>query len=160
MEKQLISLFIIWISGFGDLPLQGQAAWITTGRQVTNNQGSVDYSVGQLFFTTTFTSPFSVWPGVQQPAETTLTFTQNFGLDVLLLKVFPNPAYEAVRIYFEPRPQESFLMSLYNLQGQLLMAGKITSNQELTLSSLEPGIYLLRISASSGDFRTYKVNKL
>lgn len=160
MKKQWFSLFIIWICGFGVLPLLGQAAWITTGQQVTNNQGSVDYSVGQLFFTTTFSTPFSIWPGVQQPAETIITSTYQVGLDQVKLKVFPNPAYETVRIYFEPQPKESFMMSLYNHQGKLLMAGAITPDQELILSGLEAGIYLLRISAPSGEFKTYKVNKL
>lgn len=67
------------------------------------------------------------------------------------VKVFPNPTKDVLRIN---GLEEETEFSIYNLNGNRLLMGKINPGEAINVSSLLKGIYLLRIK-----YLTFKVCK-
>jgi hypothetical protein len=60
------------------------------------------------------------------------------------IKISPNPFYRNTIVSFENRKNETVLVNLYNISGQLLNEYETTSSN-IEISDLEQGIYLLKI---------------
>jgi len=63
--------------------------------------------------------------------------------DDLKVNVFPNPSSDFLQV--ESEGTNSFNYSIHDLLGKKLGAGKIVSGNRIDLSSLAPGLYLIRI---------------
>ena len=59
------------------------------------------------------------------------------------LSIFPNPA-SGQKIYINTRTGSPKTVEVYNVLGKNILSANLTGN-ELNISSLEPGIYILRI---------------
>lgn len=72
--------------------------------------------------------------------------------------IYPNPAQDFVSIDIPanyPNPQ----LSIYNLTGQLISQQPIASNQQIPISALGNGLYILRIFDNTGNIiETKKVS--
>lgn len=68
-------------------------------------------------------------------------------------RIYPNPASSFIKIENETGI-ESFYQ-LFALDGRLLMSGKCSNNESITISDLPQGLYLLRINS-----QTFKISKL
>lgn len=94
--KKLIILFLSLIALAPALTyIQGQQAHASvnaTGGNANSANGSVSYSVGQVFYTTAFSTKGSISEGVQQPFEISVLsgLEDVAGID-LCYSVYPNP---------------------------------------------------------------------
>ena len=66
-----------------------------------------------------------------------------------IVNIYPNPAGEFINI--ESKGISIEMLNLYDLNGQLLLNKQIAeSKTQLTLTNLNPGIYILKIKTKSG----------
>lgn len=73
--------------------------------------------------------------------------------DILAFSVYPNPSSDIVTIAAK---SEIKSISLYNTLGQLI---KTQKNPEMTLSSLNTGVYLIEVTFANGQTETRKIIK-
>ena len=62
------------------------------------------------------------------------------------LKVYPNPAQNQLILEFDGFSK----YEMYNIQGALVLAGTISNKQQVDISSVDSGMYLVVVSNESG----------
>ena len=67
------------------------------------------------------------------------------------LRVFPNPTQSTIYVNGAP---DGGVFQVYNLQGQVLLAGVIESERQIAVQKLEPGIYTLVLNTKDGPCHT------
>jgi hypothetical protein len=86
--------------------------------------------------------------GVSNPA---LTARQDWA-------IAPNPAREEIRVLVPGEPQ-SLQYQVTDIQGRALLSGKIKNKQALSIRSLSPGIYFVRLFSGTQRWATKKLVK-
>lgn len=76
----------------------------------------------------------------EETMETTELTTEN-------LVLYPNPATNFIRI--QSNSGELIDVKIYSMQGQLLLSGKYFSSENIDVSSLEKGIYVVKADKSN-----------
>ncbi len=78
-----------------------------------------------------------------------VTAVENISSPDNLLKVYPNPAKDAVTIAVISENRDDFTLELMNAQGELVMTRKITSarhfREQIDISHLARGIYFIKL---------------
>ena len=94
MKKQLIT-FLSILTG---IVSYGQTSEVASGGSVSNNSGSISYSIGQVAYQSTSNASGSVSQGVQHAFEiSTLSLEENkFNF---MLNAFPNPTTENLNLH-------------------------------------------------------------
>jgi len=135
------------------LPLVAQKAVTTTGNNISNDNFSMDYSVGQIAFNINKNDEHSMISGIIQIFEITIPTLSAENLDKINL--FPNPTNNVLRI-------ESIIQythfRLYDLTGQLIEEGVINDNT-IDVSDIAKSEYILFIRDHSGKPRKFKIIK-
>ena len=67
----------------------------------------------------------------------------NYEMDNLNAYIFPNPAYEFIKI---SKLDTLAKYNLYNINGQRVKSGDIDSNSQIDIQNLDSGIYILTIN--------------
>ncbi len=62
------------------------------------------------------------------------------------IKIYPNPASEAVNIEVGDISLLPLTLFLYNLQGEIIRTEKLNSSRRLNLNELESGLYIIRLT--------------
>jgi hypothetical protein len=77
------------------------------------------------------------------------------------LKVFPNPATNTL-FYEVPVAEEQYVLTVFNAQGQPCIRQERTGGgtQEISLSTLPPGVYWVRLSGTRTQYRSQGVVRL
>ena len=74
-----------------------------------------------------------------------------------VINIYPNPV---INDLFIKTPSEKSVIKIYSLQGSLLKTvAAYQSNDQIDLSSLQSGVYLVKISGSDGKVYTGKFVK-
>ena len=72
-----------------------------------------------------------------------------------LLSVYPNPAKDLITVAFSSTTSaltDSYLSSIYNAQGKLMMQQTANSNTwTQNVSALKPGAYVIQVKAANGN---------
>lgn len=79
------------------------------------------------------------------------------------LKVFPNPVEEKVMVQFANRTAEVESIQIYDISGVLVKtinAGEIEEDSSIDVSTLQSGIYFLRVFSTEGKLYNSKLQKL
>jgi len=150
MKKKIFGIVLLTVVS---LSLVAQKAVTTTGNNVSNDDFSMDYSIGQTAFNVNTNSEYTITPGVIQVFEIT---TPTLAVENLVeVNLFPNPTNDLVRI-------KSTLLytdfKLYDLTGQLIKEGIIRDNV-IDVSKVATSTYLLLITDNSGKPRKFKIIK-
>jgi hypothetical protein len=151
------------------------------GVSASSGNGITDYNASQLYITGSSGYPFvfvqagsGSWFQYKNsaasgyPCISEFDLTQVEGVNNIVspngdITVYPNPASNSFTVQMELKEKENVEFMLYNSIGQLVyyknetkQAGRI--NEEISVSSLAEGIYLLKVNAGN-DFFTKKVIK-
>ncbi len=141
--------------------LQGQQTIPATGGTATGSGGTVSYTIGQVTYQTFSGTDASVAQGVQQPYEiSVVTAVGNTEGIVLEYKVYPNPAHGLIRLTIKPFDDGNFKYWLYDINGILLQDKKILSEEtEISLESLTPAVYFLKVLKDNKEVKVFKIVK-
>ncbi len=156
------SLFLVW----GLLKLSfAQEVIPVSGGEAAGVDGTVGYSVGQLFFTSHEATQGVLFEGVHQPYEisvvTELPEMKNVDLS---LSVFPNPVSEFLYLTIDDfSKSENWFCQLFDAQGNLLHSDAVSVfRKKIYLERFAAGAYFLKVfNAEKGasEIRTFKILK-
>ncbi|MCT4591568.1 MAG: T9SS type A sorting domain-containing protein [Carboxylicivirga sp.] len=154
-------LLAILILAFALKNLTAQELITTAYGEIKTDEGSVCFTVGQLFCSYQSTAECSLTEGVQQPYEISI----HAGLDKHLqnaieCRVFPNPVDNILVLRIDASISKDLIYSLYSSEGKLVETKAITSEATyIKMDDLLPATYLLQISKRQEILATYKIIK-
>ena len=160
MMKKLLLLFVLCFSAF-TIYAQTHESVNSTGGNATGTGGSVNYSAGQIVFTTHSGANGSVAEGVQQPYEISVVTAIPQSEDIqLILSVYPNPATDQVILSTGNSSASGFSFQLYDAAEKMIRSENISSNETpVGLSGLTASTYFLKVMKNSKEMKTFKIIK-
>lgn len=160
-KLELIILFFLCITG-----LQAQESIPASGGNASGSGGTVNYTVGQVVYTTNTGTNGSIAQGVQQPYEISVVSGIEQAQDInLICTAYPNPATDFLTLKVENYDNENLSYQLFDISGKLLKNKKITGNEtSIDMSNLVSAIYFLKIVKTQGiasqkEVKTFKIIK-
>jgi hypothetical protein len=157
-KVKLITLVLLslWLTG-----LHAQEGIIATGVNITGIGGSVCYSIGQVFYSTSTGTNGSVAQGVSQPFEISIVSGIDETLNISFqCSVYPNPASNFLTLKFENLKSANLSYQIYDLRGKLLALKQVVANETIIdMSDLSPATYFLRIIQDNKEMKVFKINK-
>ena len=139
--------------------LQAQHVSINSGFASSNipNQGSVDCSFGQVFYTRA-ESTFSIQEGIQQPYD--LSTGLNEPNASVGISAYPNPTSNNILLSMGDVKIESLTYQLFDSQGKEIASEKITgANETINMEGLPSANYLLSISRNKRVIKSFNIIK-
>jgi hypothetical protein len=131
----------------------------TTGGDVQNAFGTVNYTIGQIVYEYHYGPTGQVAEGVQQPFE----ISEVLGVDSetlpeMNIRIYPNPTSGLIVI--ENTDMTNINIELKDLNGkQLYSVQQLQLVNNLDISALPSGWYFLVISKDQKGVKTYKIQK-
>lgn len=157
-----VTLFLVW----GLLKLSSAQEVIpASGGEAFGVDGSIGYSVGQLFSTSHEAAQGLIFEGVHQPYEiTVVTELPEMKNVELSLSVFPNPVSDFLYLTIDDfSKSENWFCRFYDAQGNLLYSDAVSEcRKKIDLKPIEAGVYFLKVfNAEKGasETKTFKVLK-
>ena len=132
------------------------------GGNGTGSGGSVNYSIGQLFYKIHPGTDGSVAEGVQQPWEISVVtgIPEAFGIN-LVVSAFPIPATDFLILRIENYDFENLDYLLYDVSGRLLKGGNITGSETtIYMTNLVPAVYFLKVIRTSPSYQEVKTFRI
>jgi hypothetical protein len=126
------------------------------GQDFQSSQFQLTYTVGELAAVNTLTAGNStLTQGFHQPDKFTIAWT-TFPESELSIGLYPNPANDYIRVFWESKTAKSYELSIFDATGRLVIAPTlITTNfhsgeTALPTSTLAAGSYFLKIASAEG----------
>ncbi len=164
MRRKRLKLCIVFLLGIGlTVNLQAQEAIPATGGNASGSGGSVSYTIGQVFYSTSTGTNGSVAEGVQQPYE--ISVVVGVGIEQakdinLICTVYPNPTTDLLTLEVEILENENLSFQLYNMMGKLLISKKLIDiKTTISMAHLAPATYFLRVTNNQEVVKTFKIIK-
>jgi len=155
--KILFNVFLLGLCSFS--PLLAQVAVNTSGGGSKTIDGSIEYSIGNVFYTSVTTDAGSITEGVQHTYDITTVGIQEQDLNISL-SVFPNPTTDLLNLStcFNTK---GFSFQIINLLGNQLEIQPIESNQTIIrMLSYNTGTYILNILSDDNKvLQSFKIIK-
>lgn len=139
--------------------LMAQQAILSGGGSKNSEYGSVNFSIGQIFFNTRVGEPGKVFEGVQQPYEVILID----GLEEMASihhRVFPNPYSDRLTLTINSLDDLPLNCTIHNMHGMRLRELKVVSRESsIPAEDLVPGTYLLSLTRNGKVLTIFKIVK-
>ena len=131
---------------------RAQQTIAASGGNATGSGGSVSYTVGQLFYTTSSGTNGSVAQGVQQPYEISVLTGMTESSISLQCSVYPNPVSDFLTLSIESKKDTKYLAKLFDLNGKLLNTYEVSGNETfIDMSGLAIAPYVLSVFQSAAS---------
>ena len=143
------------------LSVSAQESVTSAGGDASSNDGSVCYSVGQVFYTTQSNATGTIITGVQQAFEIfeITGLDRNLTLD-LELSVYPNPTAEMVTLSISEYKDMDLSYQLFDIQGKLLKDQELSDSRTIIdMTELIASSYILKIMNQNQASKTFKIIK-
>jgi hypothetical protein len=155
-----IKLLVLLLIGLTFKTSYGQESLVSAGNSNTGSNGSISYSVGQIFYTTNIGTNGYLIQGVQQPFEISVISSDNTLNIDLLFSVYPNPTTDFLILKFEHQDNVNANYQLYNINGSLIKTGKISIGEtKIEVVDLSNSIYILKVMLNGKSVKTFKIIK-
>ena len=150
----LVILLFTMVSSFA------QEAILPAGGDGSGSGGSVAFSVGQILYISSGGVSDELIHGVQQPYEISIIIGLEFKEIGLTLSTYPNPVTDLLILKVESLKWKDLNFQMYNIEGKILLSDKLL-NAETTIdmSTLAPGMYLLKVCMEKDPVKTFKIIK-
>lgn len=141
--------------------IQAQNAIPATGGNASGSGGTSDYTVGQVVYTTNSGTNGSVAQGVQQPYEISTVTGIEEALGIMLeCLIYPNPTNDFLTLKVENYDIQNLWYKLFDASGRLLESKKVTGNEtQISMVSLSPSVYFLKVADNQKDIKTFTIIK-
>lgn len=139
--KGTLLFFGIALSSFGFT----QESVHASGGNATGSGGTVNYSVGQVVYTTNNSSEGSVAQGVQHAYQIT-NVSINEKNSNISLTVFPNPTSDFLNLQIENFNDETRSYQISDTQGKIIGHGNIVTTQtQIGMHELPRAVYYIHV---------------
>lgn len=155
--KNLI-LFLLVLSII--ISTNAQESVLPSGGNALGAGGTVSYSIGQIFYTTSLGSAGFTTQGVQQPYEIfVVSGLEETQVDVTI-SAYPNPVVNFLTLRINNMEQQKLHYQLIDITGKTIKEQRIT-NQHTTinLSQISPTTLLLVVLNGGRNVKTFKIIK-
>ncbi len=162
MRQHRLKLFTIIMCGLVQaIGVQAQEAIPAAGANASGIDGSVSYTIGQVFYTTNTGINGSKADGVQQPYEISVVVGIEQTRDIdLVCTAFPNPTQDILFLEVEIVANDNFSFQLYDMMGKLLISKELTDiRTTISMANLAPATYFLKITDHKKVVKTFKIIK-
>lgn len=156
-----IPILIVVLAYFGTTAF-AQSAIVPVGGDSQSNNGSVNYTVGQIAVRTSTNSngDITVAEGVQQPYEIMTVGIDEYPQIVLNAAVYPNPTENLAQLHLNgfEIPFNGLHAKLYDGNGKMLQTFSVT--EDLTtfqIGHYATGTYYLELRDGRQVLKTFKV---
>lgn len=155
MKKSLlIPLFLLITS----LTLSQEIVSVSGGNSAGN--GSVSYTVGQVFIGLNAGNDGSISEGIQQSIE--LFVLSNPELKTINLNAitFPNPTKDKIILSLTDNVLDNLVFTIFDIKGRLVKNGKVNKDKtSITMKDFAIGVYLLKVYQKNKQLKTFKIIK-
>ena len=156
MRSIITLLFILTFT----IDASAQQTANTSGKNVSQNNTSVSYSIGEVYYNTTLNSNSVITQGIQQPYEIYLISGIGNEKDVMLITAFPNPTSTILKLLIQDIRLDGLNYKLYDLLGKEILSSDIQKNQtELDLNNLMPAVYFIKVFRYNSNLKYFKIIK-
>ena len=162
MRQHRLKLFTIIMLGLAQsIGVQAQEAIPATGGNASGSDGSLSYTIGQVFYTTNTGTNGSKADGVQQPYEISVVVGIEQTRDIdLVCTAYPNPTTDLLILELGGDATEEFFFQLYDIMGKLLVNKKIIDcKTTISMVNLAPATYFLKVTDHKKVVKTFKIIK-
>jgi len=136
-----------------------QESLVPAAGEISGTEGTISYSIGQVFYIEASSSEGSVSTGVQQSYEMFVLGVDNPEY-AMSLSAYPNPTRDKLTLQMEDYNNEKLSYQLYHMSGRLLKSGEVREfNTSINLSDQNLGIYLLKVISGQQEIQTFKIIK-
>lgn len=157
MKKILFMSILLLLSVFYSKTM-AQEAVLSAGGNTTQSNGSVSYSIGQVFSSDAESSDHYVTEGVQQAFEIYVVTEIEALAKTMDLLVYPNPTSDFLKLKTSEEAFETLSFVLTNVQGQVLQTQKVNQKEtRVNLKNYAPGSYFLNIRTEEETIKTFKI---
>lgn len=159
MKNIILAIFILYLTPV----LHSQYRAVSAGGDVSNNSGSVSFTLGLIDYVSAENNSGRISLGLQIPGLFQNDVNSLDASDPIMsskkIVVFPNPATDFVLIR-STGFEQPLKYQLYNLIGSILTEGFITNTEtQLPIYPYAVGSYFLSIQNSQGEIKRFKVIK-
>lgn len=160
MDQKKSKYYVALLFSLGFSFVNAQNGIASSGGDVSATQGSVAYSVGQPFYTTSTGTNGSVAQGVQQPFEIQEVLgTDLFSIQLKML-AYPNPTSDVLNLAIEENELSDMSYQLIDFNGKVIKSSPI-SHQSTTIpmAAYQKAIYMLTVTQNNTIIKTFKIIK-
>lgn len=139
---------------------EAQTSTNAAGGSATGGGGSVEYSIGQVVYTTQTGSNGSVAQGVQHTYQI-ITVNEKEATTSISLSVFPNPTQNFLALEMSDLTGNELHYQLVDLAGKVLNVANINAKQtNIDMSTLPSATYFLHVANQENQkMKTFKIIK-
>jgi len=129
--------------------LQAQEVVTTVGSYGETSSGSLSWTIGEPVIETITDGTNTLTQGFQQ-SKLTVTAINDLKVPGIELSVYPNPTNSFLSIEVKTDKQRDLLLSLFDLNGRLILQKKMTGNkQTIKMQNYKPATYILKVSEAN-----------
>jgi len=135
-----------------------QEAIASSGNNTAGNNGTVSYTIGQIFYKTDTGLNGIISQGVQQASEISV-ITKNKEKMLIDFSIYPNPTSDML-ILDIPDNCADPAYQIYDVHGSLLENKKaVAGKNKINMNAYSKGIYYLKVENKLSINETYKILK-
>lgn len=132
--------------------LTAQNNTVAAGGDAEGLNGSVSFTVGQVFYTTSEGTNGSVNQGIQQPYD--VDIITGIEYNAIELTVYPNPTLGQFNLSIEDARTSEYSMQIFDAAGRLLLnKNQLLELNSISLEAYATGTYVLSV------FKKYELIK-
>lgn len=140
--------------------LNAQESINTSGKTISNVNGSLSYTIGQIVYTTNSSTAGVITQGVQQPLEIFTLGTNDFPNISLKMLIYPNPTTALVNLKIERLNSNALEYHFFDIMGNQISSQKINhAETEISLENLPSATYFLNVSDNNKIIKSFKIIK-
>ncbi len=142
------------------VPIGAQQAVTASGGDFAGSDGSVAYSVGQVFYQSISGAAGDLNEGVQQPYESLSVSIFEPRKNEIEISIFPNPTVGRLNIALNERIRDDLRYRITDFQGQLWEENNLEAlNTRIELHRLPAATYILQIWQGNHHIESFKIIK-
>lgn len=156
MKKTILLFAMVLTSTFA----YSQKAIVASGGNSVGNNGSVSYSVGQIFYTSTGHSTGFILQGIQQSFEFSPLSNPDFKELTLEAITYPNPTQDKINLVLKNSDLKELTFRLFDVKGVEVSKGKVLQDKTtIGLKRMAKGVYILKVNHQNKELKTFKIIK-
>ncbi len=133
---------------------------VSAGSNVTNSNGIISDTIGQVFYLFGSNTDNSTNDGLQQPFEFSTLNIQNPTAEPIIVMLYPNPTVDDIHLKLTSPAGIDYRYVISDLNGRMVGKGIVRpSLTEISMQTLASTTYILTVTGSNRYLKTFKIIK-
>lgn len=154
MKKYLFSFLLI-----ASFVTNSQQKLLSSGGSAVGS-GSLNYSVGQMFFSSNSANSGSVSESIHQAIELFSLSAADKNIVFIKAKTYPNPTKNKITLALKDNELNNLTYAVFDVNGRLLIKGKVhKEDTDIYMKNYAKGIYFLKVNQNQKQLDIFKIIK-